>query len=219
MIGTRINPGRMQAAARSFAMAACLLATPAGAALWPGSSAPDFTLTMALAGKASSFSLDQALKRGPVVLYFYPAAFTPGCSIEAHEFAEAIDDFKAVNTTVVGASGDDLATIKRFSKAGCQGRFGVLSDTGLKVASSYDALNPFIDNHADRVSYVITPDRRVYFALSSMNPMAHISATLQAVRRWRAEQDAPAPAPAAQKAATAQQPAQKLIVKKAAVLP
>lgn len=194
-----------------------MLAVPAGASLWPGSTAPDFTLTMALAGQTSSFSLDEALKRGPVVLYFYPAAFTPGCSIEAHEFAEAIDDFKAVSTTVIGASGDDLATIKRFSKAGCQGRFGVLSDAGLKVASSYDALNPFVDNHADRVSYVITPDHRVYFALASMNPMAHISATLQAVKRWRAEQQQSPPP--VQKAAPGQQPAQKLMVKKAAVLP
>lgn len=165
-----------------------LSAMPARAALWPGSPAPDFTLTMALAGKVSSFSLDKALRKGPVVLYFYPAAFTPGCSLEAHEFAESMDLFRMAGATVIGASGDDLATVKRFSKAGCQGRFGVLSDPGLKVAESYDALNPFLDNHADRVSYVITPDRRVYFSLASMNPLAHISATLQAVRDWRAEQ-------------------------------
>ncbi len=173
----------------------CLLASSAQAALWPGSLAPDFTLTMALAGKTSSFALDKALKRGPVVLYFYPAAFTPGCSIEAHEFAEAIDQFKAVGATVVGASGDDLATIRRFSRAGCQGRFGVLSDAGLKVAASYDALNPFVDHHADRVSYVITPDHRVYFALASLNPMAHISATLQALKRWQAEEKKTAATP------------------------
>lgn len=163
------------------------LALPARAALWPGSQAPDFTLAMAVNGRSSSFTLSQALKRGPVVLYFYPAAFTPGCSIEAHEFAESIDEFKREGATVIGASGDDLATLRRFSKAGCQGRFGVLADNGLKVAASYDALNPYADQHADRVSYVITPDGRVYSALSTMNPMAHISASLAALRRWQAE--------------------------------
>lgn len=187
MIGQRRGRGRVFMV-RVALLAAGLMVMPAWASLWPGSAAPGFTLTMALAGKTSSFSLARALQRGPVVLYFYPAAFTPGCSIEAHEFAEAIDQFKAEGATVIGASGDDLATIRRFSRAGCQGRFGVLSDPGLKVAASYDALDPFVDNRADRVSYVITPDHQIYFALASTNPMAHISATLQALKRWRAEQ-------------------------------
>lgn len=183
--------GRCWPTWRAGLVAVGIMAAPAWASLWPGSAAPDFTLTMALAGKTSTFSLGKALQNGPVVLYFYPAAFTPGCSIEAHEFAEAIDAFKAEGATVVGASGDNLKTLKRFSKAGCQGRFGVLSDAGLKVATQYDALDPFADSRAERVSYVITPDHRVYFTLASANPMAHISATLQAVKRWRAEQKAP----------------------------
>lgn len=186
------TPGRRWNSLRAGLMAVGIMAAPAWAALWPGSAAPDFSLPMALAGKVSTFSLARALQNGPVVLYFYPAAFTPGCSIEAHEFAEAMDLFKAEGATVVGASGDTLEVLRRFSKAGCQGRFGVLSDAGLKVAAQYDALDPFADSHAERVSYVITPDHQVYFVLASTNPMAHVSATLKAVKRWRAEQKAPA---------------------------
>jgi len=89
-------------------------AAPASAALTVGASAPTFTAQAALAGEPFAFDLAQALKQGPVVLYFYPAAFTQGCTVEAQAFADAIGDFKALGATVVGVSGDDIETLKKF---------------------------------------------------------------------------------------------------------
>jgi len=101
-------------------LAATLLAVPALAALKPGDAAPDFTAPASLGGKQFSFSLSDALKKGPVVLYFYPAAFTPGCTLEAHEFAEAIDKYAALGATVIGVSADDIDTLDRFSVSECR---------------------------------------------------------------------------------------------------
>src|SRR5260370_2473643 len=92
-----------------------MLAAPLYAALKPGAQAPDFTTQATLAGKPFTFSLAEALKQGPVVLYFYPAAFTPGCTVEAHQFAEATDKFKAMGATVIGVSHDPLDTLNKFS--------------------------------------------------------------------------------------------------------
>src|ERR1700712_4176035 len=97
-------------------LAALLLtANSAVAALKPGSKAPEFSAQASLGGVVSTFDLDQMLKQGPVVLYFYPAAFTKGCTIEAHLFAEAIDKYKALGATVIGVSGDNIATLDKFS--------------------------------------------------------------------------------------------------------
>ena len=93
----------------------CVLASPLYAALKPGDRAPDFTTQATLAGKPFTFSLAESLKAGPVVLYFYPAAFTHGCTIEAHEFAEATDKFKALGATVIGVSHDPIDTLNKFS--------------------------------------------------------------------------------------------------------
>src|SRR5262245_9546499 len=106
-----------------FLLALIAYAGASMAALKPGDSAPDFSTQASLAGKAFDFSLASALKKGPVVLYFYPAAFTPGCTVEAHEFAEATAQFKALGATVIGVSHDDIAKLNKFSVSECRNKF------------------------------------------------------------------------------------------------
>src|SRR6476469_9657578 len=110
------------------------------AALDVGDAAPNFTAQAALGGKAFKFTLADSLAKGPVVLYFFPAAFSVGCSIEAHEFAEAINRFEALGATVIGVSTDDIDTLGKFSVQACQGRFPVASDNTQSVMKSYDAV-------------------------------------------------------------------------------
>ncbi len=117
-----------------------MLAAPLYAALKPGAQAPDFTTQATLAGKPFTFSLADALKQGPVVLYFYPAAFTPGCTVEAHEFAEATDKFKAMGATVIGVSHDPIDTLNKFSVSECRNKFAVASDADQKITKAYDAV-------------------------------------------------------------------------------
>src|SRR5687768_4843096 len=114
---------RILAAVTCAALAAVLTSLPASAALDIGDAAPDFTTQAALGGKVYDYSLADALKRGPVVVYFFPAAFSEGCSVEAHEFAEATPRFAALGATVVGVSGDDIDTLTKFSVQACQSRF------------------------------------------------------------------------------------------------
>src|SRR6202163_2093236 len=121
-------------------MGVSMLAAPLYAALKPGAQAPDFTTQATLAGKPFTFSLADALKQGPVVLYFYPAAFTPGCTVEAHEFAEATEQFKALGATVIGVSHDDIDTLNKFSVSECRSKFAVAADKDQSVMKSYDAV-------------------------------------------------------------------------------
>src|SRR5665213_4107319 len=111
----------------------CLLTSPLYAALKPGAQAPAFTTSATLAGKPFTFSLADALKSGPVVLYFYPAAFTKGCTIEAHDFADAIDKYKALGATVIGVSHDPIAKLQAFSTSECRSKFPVAADTNEAV--------------------------------------------------------------------------------------
>ena len=161
---------------------------PAWAALAVGAAAPDFTAAGSLAGKPLKFTLSQALKSGPVVLYFYPAAFTSGCTVEAHAFAEATDEFKALGATVVGVSVDDLATLHRFSVSECRNKFAVLSDADRRITRAYDAALAFKPDIADRVSYVIVPPGSIAYEYTSLNPDKHVGNTLAAVKRWKAAQ-------------------------------
>jgi len=117
-------------AVRTAAAAAALAAAGAFAALAPGDAAPDFDADAAIGGKVFRFSLAQALKKGPVVLYFYPKAFTSGCTVEAHLFAEATPRFEALGATVVGISNDDIDTLKKFSVEACRDKFAVAADAG-----------------------------------------------------------------------------------------
>jgi peroxiredoxin len=160
------------------------IALPALAALKPGTPAPDFTTAASLGGKEFQFTLSDALKKGPVVLYFYPAAFSTGCTIEAHDFAEATEKFEALGATVIGVSHDDIATLDKFSVTDCRSKFAVAADPDLKIIKSYDAKLPMV-GYADRTSFVIVPDGTVSYVYSALNPEQHVSNTLAAVQEWR----------------------------------
>jgi peroxiredoxin Q/BCP len=166
-----------------------LFATPASAMLKPGDAAPDFTAQAAVGGKDFSFSLAEALKRGPVVLYFYPKSFTQGCTIEAHEFAEAAENFSAAGASLLGMSYDNIETQRKFSTEACRDKFPVAADPKLNVIRAYDAVRttPLAsgDVIADRISYVIAPDGKVIYSYSDPEPDKHIANTLEAVRKWR----------------------------------
>lgn len=160
------------------------LALPAHAMLKVGAAAPDFVLPAAQGGNELVFDSARARSTGPVVLYFYPAAYTSGCSVEAKLFADAIDDFKAAGASVVGVSGDKIDKLKRFSVSHCRGRFPVAADADLKVAKAYEATGAFsFIGFASRVSYVISPEGKVLFAHTDSGPSSHVSETLAVVRR------------------------------------
>jgi peroxiredoxin len=163
--------------------------SPIFAALKPGVTAPLFTTQASLAGKPFDFSLAEALKSGPVVLYFYPAAFTSGCTVEAHEFAEATDKFKALGATVIGVSHDNIDTLNKFSVSECRNKFAVAADADQKITKAYDAVLGFKPEYADRISYVITPDGKIIYEYTAMmSPEKHVANTLAAVQKWAAAQ-------------------------------
>lgn len=163
-----------------------LAAGAAHAALNVGAPAPDFSAEAAVGGQPFKFSLAEALKKGPVVLYFYPKAFTSGCTVEAHQFAEATDKFKALSTTVIGMSNDNIDTLKKFSVEACRSKFAVAADAEGKVIKSYDAgLKMVPGSMADRISYLIAPDGKVAAVHASMNPDGHIDAMLKAAEKLR----------------------------------
>ncbi len=170
-------------------LATLLMSLAAGssmAALKVGDKAPDFTTQASLAGKAFTFSLADALRKGPVVLYFYPAAFTTGCTTEAHDFAEATAQFASLGATVIGVSHDDVNTLNRFSVSECRNKFAVASDADRHIMKAYDAvllLDPLL---ANRTSYVIAPDSTVLYSYTALNPDKHVENTMAAVRKWAA---------------------------------
>ena len=163
------------------------LALPVSASLKVGSKAPLFTAKATLGGKVYQFSLAKALKKGPVVLYFYPAAFTKGCTIEAHDFASAIDKYHALHATVIGVSHDKIATLKRFSVSECRSKFPVAADTDQKIMKAYDSILPRNTKLANRTSYVIAPDRTIIYTYTNLEPDQHVANTLKALRDWEAK--------------------------------
>lgn len=169
---------------------AAAIATPALAALTVGAKAPDFTLPGYQAGKPLSFHLADALKKGPVVLYFFPAAHTGGCNIEAHLFAEAADAFKAQGATVIGVTAGKLSELQVFSNETqyCSGKFPVAADADAKVAKLYTKTMglPLLGTISDRTSFVIAPGGQVIFVHSTNDPSQHAELTLDAVKKWRA---------------------------------
>lgn len=165
---------------------AALLGLPARADLAVGVKAPDFTTQASLGGSVYDYTLSKALQAGPVVLYFYPAAFTKGCTIEAHNFAAAIDDFKAAGASVIGVSHDPIGTLKRFSVSECRGKFPVAADPERRIIKAYDAMLLGWTGYASRTSYVIAPDATILYSYSAMNPDKHVANTLAAVRQWAA---------------------------------
>lgn len=163
---------------------ASLLPASAFAAMKPGDAAPDFTARATLGGQEFSFSLAQALKKGPVVLYFFPKAFTTGCTAEAHEFAEAAASYTAAGATLIGMSADDLGTLHKFSLQECGSKFPVAADPDLKVIKAYDAALIRVGSVgvADRISYVISTDGKIAYAYADLNPDKHVENTLAAVK-------------------------------------
>lgn len=159
--------------------------TSSYAALDVGDAAPNFTAQAALGGKVFKFSLGESLAKGPVVLYFFPAAFSVGCSIEAHEFAESIPKFEALGATVIGVSSDDIGTLGKFSVQACQGKFPVASDSAQSVMKSYEAVMMTRPDYANRISYVIGPNSKILYSYQSLNPSRHVEKTLAALRDFQ----------------------------------
>jgi peroxiredoxin len=161
-----------------------MVTLPAIAALNVGDPAPDFTTAASLAGREFTYTLSTALRDGPVVLYFYPAAFTAGCSIEARSFAEAMPRFHELGASVIGVSGDSIDTLKKFSVSECRGKFPVASDSAQRIMKAYDAVLLWKSGYASRTSYVITPDGRIAYQYTDLSPDRHVENTLAAVRAW-----------------------------------
>jgi peroxiredoxin len=185
---------------RRIAIAAALLAIPfaASAHLQVGAKAPDFQTQGALAGKVMNVNLKQALKRGPVVLYFYPAANTRGCDAQAHEFSEASDDFKKAGATVIGMSADTIDVLQKYSVEKCGSKFAVATAQPA-VIKAYDVgfgappagMTPEmvakLAARTNRTSYVIAPDGKVILVYSNLDYREHVAKTLEAVRQWQAQ--------------------------------
>ncbi|HET7134088.1 MAG TPA: peroxiredoxin [Gammaproteobacteria bacterium] len=181
----------------------CLLSTavavPAFAALNQGDMAPHFKAKASLAGKAFDYSLADALKKGPVVVYFYPAAFTPGCNIQAHTFAENMDKFNAAGATVIGVSLDSIDRLNDFSSDPnyCAGKLAVASDADGAIAKSFklnvgDARPNMKDSRgvefshgfAERTTFIVTPDGKVAATVggNSVRPDENVNQSLAAVQ-------------------------------------
>jgi len=179
-----------------------MTAVPVLAALKGGDKAPDFSAHGSLAGKEFNFSLAEALKKGPVVLYFYPSAYTKGCDLEAHTFATQKDKFDAAGATIIGVSGDSIARLNQFSADPdyCAGKFPVTSDADGKIAASYnltttspkagmtDVRGVAIDHDfIERETFVIGKDHKIIAAFSSkddnLQPDQHVTKSLAIVQQ------------------------------------
>jgi peroxiredoxin len=184
----------------AVAALAAFAATPALAALKPGDAAPDFTAQGSLGGKPFSFHLKEALKKGPVVVYFYPSAYTGGCDLEAHTFAEQSAKFAGAGAQILGVSADNLDRLKVFSADPnfCAGKFPIASDADTSIAKSYNlAVGAAKDGAKDvrgeeighafieRVTYVIGKDGKILATLSSksdgLSPDQHVAKSLEIV--------------------------------------
>lgn len=166
------------------AVAVATLAVPALAAIPVGSAAPDFSTQGALAGKPFQFTLSKALKKGPVVLYFFPAVFTQGCTIETKAFADAHDDFAKAGAQVIGVSAGAVDRITEFSVEACRNKFAVAVATP-KMIADYDVVLPMRATLSNRTSFVIGRNGKVAFVYSDMKPDGHITGTLEAVRAMK----------------------------------
>lgn len=176
----------------SIAAVVALCAVPVGASLPTGAKAPLFSTKAAKGGKAFDFSLKSALAKGPVVLYFYPKAFTHGCTLEAHAFAEASDDFAKYGATIVGMSNDSIQTLQVFSTEACRDKFAVGSATP-KIVAAYDAdlvRDGKKTGVTERTSYVIDRSGKIVFVHSDLDYKDHVRLTLDAVKKLKAKRKA-----------------------------
>jgi thioredoxin-dependent peroxiredoxin len=179
-------------------LASVAVALPVAAALQKGDAAPTFTARASLAGKEFNYSLADALKEGTVVVYFYPSAYTQGCNIQAHTFAENMEAFNAAKATVIGVSLDSIARLNDFSAdpAYCAGKLAVASDADGSIAKSYqlmvregrpggmpDTRGVNIDHgFAERTTFVVTPDGKVAATIGGVSPEENVAQALQAVK-------------------------------------
>jgi len=188
-----------------------LVAVAAFAALKPGEKAPDFSAKASLAGKEINFSLSAALKKGPVVVYFYPSAFTGGCNIEAHTFAENKEKFDAAGASIIGVSQDSIERLNAFSADPeyCAGKIAVASDVGGAIAKEYgltsregkpgmkDTRGVAIDhNFTERTTFVVTPDHKIAAVFSTaddkISPADHVEKSLATVQQLTSSKKGPA---------------------------
>ena len=178
-----LNRNLALAAAGAAVVGALALANASHAALATGETAPDFSAPAFLGGNAFTFKLSDALKKGPVVVYFFPAAYTKGCQIEAHLFAESADQFKKDGATVIGVTAGNTDKLQEFSKDTqyCSGKFAMAADTDLKIATSYKSTLALKPGWSDRTSYVIAPNGKIVLAYSDLKPDDHVTKTLAAV--------------------------------------
>jgi peroxiredoxin len=160
---------------------AATVASPAMAALPVGAKAPDFVTTGAVAGKPFRLHLAQQLRQGPLVLYFFPKAFTSGCTAEAHAFSESIRDFKKAGARVIGMSADDLPTLKKFSVEECRNAFPVATATPA-TQMAYDVAWAAHPGLTTRTSYVIDRRGRIAMVHDDLDFSKHVALTLAAVR-------------------------------------
>jgi peroxiredoxin Q/BCP len=180
------------------ALISTTLAFPALAALKDGDTAPDFSAEAALAGKSFSFSLRESLKKGPVVVYFYPSAYTGGCNIQAHSFAVNHDKFTAAGASIIGVSLDSIGRLKDFSADPeyCAGKVAVASDPDGKIAKSYelaikeaqpgkkDSRGADIDHgFAERTTFVVTPDGKIAATIGGLKPAENVQKSLETVQQ------------------------------------
>ncbi|MFM6853585.1 MAG: peroxiredoxin [Sphingopyxis sp.] len=178
---------------RAFTLAAAAMGATAGLTIWPaapaaaslahGVRAPEFTVQGAQGGRRLTITLRNALRRGPVVLYFFPRAFTDGCTLESRAFAQAAPQFRAAGATIIGLSGDDVATLSRFSTQECRSAFPMGSASSNLMAQYDVTLRAGIST---RTSYVIGQDGRIAHVHNDMNPNDHVRETLAAVQAIRA---------------------------------
>ena len=162
-------------------LALASLGQPLNASLPVGSQAPDFTTTGALGGKPFKLHLKDQLRHGPLVLYFYPKAFTQGCTLEAKAFADAMPQFRKAGARVVGMSADNLETLKRFSTEACRNKFPVATASPATI-KAYDVVLKQKPELTDRTSYVIDRSGRIVMVHSDLDWKDHVAKTLAAVQ-------------------------------------
>src|SRR5215472_3589841 len=183
---------------RLISLLACIASVPAFAALQAGASAPQFTTQASLAGKPFTFSLKDALAKGPVVVYFYPSAYTKGCDLQAHTFAENKDKFTAAGATIIGVSLDSIQRLNDFSADPnfCAGKFPTASDADGKIAKEYELTvkegPPGLKDtrgveighaFAERTTFIVTPDGKIAETIGGMPPDKNVEQALQAVQQ------------------------------------
>ena len=155
-----------------------------------GTIAPAFSTEAAEGGRERTFTLSEALKEGPVVVYFYPKSFTSVCTEEAHLFAEAMPEFKTLGSSVIGISTDTIETQREFSRTACRDKFPVAADPKGEIVQAYDVLGwkQGESIFASRTSYVITPDGKIASVLTAGDAGSHIQSALTSVKAWKARQ-------------------------------